>query len=511
MMRRHCLFAWFLAVVASVTAFGADLVIPIDNKWNLGKWGRLEQQDGKNVIVIETTQVAGQKCATISFDIEQYRGHLVDFVYEARATDVSEPPQHYNGVKLMVNYFSGAMSYWPNRPALFRCGSFDWSEVRVSTNVPKEATKGRFLVGLQNSTGKLEIRSVKIIDRGEGVKLFSLKNRLPKGQKAQYTERVTKLPRLRGAMSPDVFKPEDFDEFARWGGNLIRWQLKNHWNTVGACRDLDEWYAWLDKKLDETVKVLDHCAKLGIKVCVDLHGAPGARDTNRDLYMLYDKKYADAYIETWRRIVKRCKGHSAVWAYDLINEPQQTMPAEDSYLDLQYKAALAIRELEPEVPIVVASNYYNSPSSYNEMEPFPLVNIIYQVHMYVPSNYTHQGVGTRPTGYAYPGKMGSQHWDRARLKKVLQVVRDFELKYGARMYLGEFSAPIWAVGAAQYLADVISIAEEFGWDWTYHAFREATVWSVEHYGEPKKRKRATEDTDRKKVLLEAFKKNQRVY
>ncbi len=435
----------------------------------------------------------------------------MEFQYEAKATDVSEPPQTYNGVKLMVHYIADAMEFWPNRPGDFRQGTYDWKLARVTCAIPKDAQDASFQIGLQSSKGKIEVRSVKIVDKGEGVTIFGLKNRPPKGFKAQYTSRVTGLPRLRGAMSPNSYKPEDMEEFARWGANLLRWQIKNQWNTPGACRDLPEWFAWLDKKLDETVKVLEHCHKLGIKVCVDLHGAPGARDNNRNLYMLYDKKYADAYIETWKRIATRCKGQPALWAYDLINEPCQNIPAENSYLDMQYLAAVAIREIEPEVPIVVASNNYNGPRSYREMEPFPLVNIIYQVHMYMPGTFTHQGVHSTPVGPVYPGKIDNLEWNRDQMKAALKYVREFEQEYGARIYLGEFSAARWAKGAAQYIQDVISVAEEFNWDWTFHAYRESPVWSVEYVGDREHTTKATEDTDRKKVLLEAYKKNERVY
>lgn len=42
---------------------------------------------------------------------------------------------------------------------------------------------------------------------------------------------------------------------------------------------------------------------------------------------------------------------------------------------------------------------------------------------------------------------------------------------------------------------------------TYHAFREATVWSVEHEAtDSSHRRKAETDTDRKKVLLKGFSK-----
>jgi len=58
------------------------------------------------------------------------------------------------------------------------------------------------------------------------------------------------------------------------------------------------------------------------------------------------------------------------------------------------------------------------------------------------------------------------------------------------------------------LSDCIDIFEEYGWDWSYHAYREWTGWSVEDENQPMNiPKPATADTDRKKVLLSWFAKN----
>jgi len=99
--------------------------------------------------------------------------------------------------------------------------------------------------------------------------------------------------------------------------------------------------------------------------------------------------------------------------------------------------------------------------------------------MYQPMAYTHQGVKGKdfwtPAKYPDPAK----GWDKAFLRKHLADVRKFQLEHGAKIYIGEFSAIAWAEGADAYLRDVISIFEEYGWDWSYHAFREWPGWSVE--------------------------------
>ena len=91
------------------------------------------------------------------------------------------------------------------------------------------------------------------------------------------------------------------------------------------------------------------------------------------------------------------------------------------------------------------------------------------------------------------------------MRKVMKPVREFQLKHKARIYVGEFSAVAWAEGAERYLGDCIEMFEEYGWDWSYHAFREWAGWSVEHEGEDDKSLRPSADNPRKCVLIQGFK------
>ena len=86
----------------------------------------------------------------------------------------------------------------------------------------------------------------------------------------------------------------------------------------------------------------------------------------------------------------------------------------------------------------------------------------------------------------------------------MKPVREFQRKHCARIYVGEFSAACWAPNAGKYLADCIDMFEEYGWDWSYHAFREWQGWSVEHEGDSDKTLRPSPDNPRKQALLKGF-------
>ena len=126
--------------------------------------------------------------------------------------------------------------------------------------------------------------------------------------------------------------------------------------------------------------------------------------------------------------------------------------------------------------------------------------------MYQPDSFTHQGVGNRPVGIRWPDE--SKGWNRAFLRTALAPVRDFQRRHDAKIYVGEFSAIAWAPGAEEYLRDCIDLFEEYGWDWTYHAFREWDGWSVEKEWKGMENGRdvfvPSADNPRKRALLEGF-------
>ena len=337
----------------------------------------------------------------------------------------------------------------------------------VNISVGKGAKRPRFDIHAEEGTafGNITIRGVSVNGREERVGL-------------EHADRL----RRRGVMLPD--RPctgDDFRTLHEWGATLVRYQMVRNWGKEGDNRDVDEYARWLDGKLDHLEGVvLPMALKYGMKVVVDLHVAPGGR-TDNDLNMFYEKAYGDCFVECWRKIARRFKGREGIYGYDLINEPNQRSPcAPDSdYWSLQRRAADAVREIDPDVTIVFESNGWAAPSAFEGLKPLGIQNVVYQAHMYLPMDFTHQlvpGMNYRASR-KYPDPDAG--FDCEFLRKALEPVRSFQLKYGARIYIGEFSAVAWADGAENYIADCISLFEEYGWDWSYHAFREWPGWSVE--------------------------------
>ncbi|MPN57744.1 hypothetical protein SDC9_205438 [bioreactor metagenome] len=157
---------------------------------------------------------------------------------------------------------------------------------------------------------------------------------------------------------------------------------------------------------------------------------------------------------------------------------------------------------------MIESNESDRPQTYPYLSPLRMENVIYKVHMYFPLAYTHQRLrGEKEPVIAYPGMIDGELWNREKIRATLQPVRDFQLRHGCKIYVGEFSAIVWAPGAEQYIRDCIAVFEEYGWDWTFHAFREWAGWSVEFDGTSRNDLTPATDTKRKQALLEGLRLN----
>ncbi len=456
-------------------------------------------------VTVAADKGAGTNMIRLPLDLTRYRGYRLLFECMAKADKVTKPPVTWNGVKFMLHYKSEATGpFWQNQSSVY--GTFDWRKLSFASAIAADATGGEINLGLQECAGTVWFDAIKVT--------------VYKGPPPQRPAPPANpgpvfkghdLPRLRGVMSPNAFRDEDLRVLGmEWKANVIRWQMTRNWGRAGTERDLADYDRWLAEELTDLDKVLEASRRYGIKVVVDMHSPVGGRYENHDLAIFHEPQYQDHYVAQWEEIARRYKGNPAVWGYDLVNEPVQSSPSPTGaadYLGTQVRAAKAIRAIDPEVPIFIEAAEWDSAQGFRELEPVDVPNVVYQVHMYVPGEFTHQGVHNDRVGIAYPGKIGATAWDKEQLRKVLQPVREFQLAYNVHIYVGEFSAIRWAPGAANYLRDCIELFEEYGWDWTYHAYREWDGWSVEHGSDQNDHQPTKEPTDRKQLLLSWFARN----
>jgi len=258
--------------------------------------------------------------------------------------------------------------------------------------------------------------------------------------------------------------------------------------------------AWLDSEMTELDHAFDLCEPLGIKLLIDLHYTPLGSNGSQGTLVFFDQSANDKIVSAWQTLATLYKGRSGLYGYDLINEPLE-WSAPTSGLDYKttmIKIGNAIRAIDRKTPIFIEALVGDAPFGFDTLTPVPLTNVVYEAHMYQPFEYTFQQLNANyPNAYTYPGTVGTTYYNKSTLTSSLADVRTFQTNYNARIYIGEFSAVRWASGAATYLRDCIDIFEGYGWSWTYHAFKEATEFSLEYQDTPKSPATpATTPTDR---------------
>lgn len=455
--------------------------------------------------------------------VEKIRGKRLRISAWIKADNVAQPPNSWNGIKTMLAVDGPNGKIWPQKSNVY--GTFDWKQIVFKTVVPENATSINLVLGLENTTGRVRFRNVEI--KVIGVKRNKLSDKIDP-DKPVY--KGHDLPRLRGAMvSPGQFGPEDIKVLAGdWKANHVRWQLT--WagfpNGPADTATVEQYDDWIDRQCKLLDAILPECKKYGVRVCLDLHTPPGGRmprNEGSSMRLFHDKRWQDAFVAVWEKLARKYKDEKMIWSYDLLNEPvegsafDEREPGEDGILDWQglaLKTSKAIRKIDSETAIVIEADPWGGPDSLEWFEPFDskeVPHVVYSVHMYIPHEYTHQGVYDAPTGLVYPGKISDKHWDKEALRQSLRVPIQFAKTNGVHIYLGEFSAIRWAPGgsAVRYLKDCIEIFEEEDWDWAYHAFREWNGWSVEHGPDKNDDKPAAEPTDRELLLRSWFEKNER--
>ncbi len=285
-----------------------------------------------------------------------------------------------------------------------------------------------------------------------------------------------------------TLKQKDLEDAAKkWHANQVRYMMCPIWQRRPGLTT----QATFDKMVADLPAGLDRAKKLGLSVIIDLHQVPvdnPTKDSKGKPIPYWDDPAALAkYLECWRRLAKISAGREEDIWLELANEPldYRDMPTFPKNWPIWAQKGIdEVRKIDKTHPIVISSGPGGLVWGFRE---FPLLDgrggeIIYSLHQWQPIRYTHQGVHPGRI-QRWPGDIndsGGGWWDRKRLEVELAPVIEFQKRHGVRIYCGEFGVARWAPDATRFLRDNLELMEKYGWDWSYHAFREAGVWSLEH-------------------------------
>jgi len=457
---------------------------------------------GLEMLYFENKKDSVGNVRAFSLPVESVKNGWLRVNAEVRGENIGEKKLSWNGIKIMIKIDTRESTSWPQLD--LPSGTFSWKDASARFFIPENAVAVTLIVGLENVKGKVWIRNLDFI-RTE------IEPAPPAAPRDKPVETGHGPGGLRGAMVHPTISRPSFDVLTLgWKANLVRWQL------IRSAKDGQEkavYDAWLETRLEGLDEALRWAGANGTKVVVDLHSPPGGgaslggyQDASGGLFTV--PAVQDHFVEVWKTIASRYAGRTEIWGFDLANEPMDTGVADDclDWNGLALRAGRAIREIDPERTLIVECATGGSPAGFALMRPLPLDNVVYSFHMYVPGEFTHQGVFSPSKPIRYPGKFAGRDWNRDTLLAAMGDVIAFAEKYRVHIYVGEFGAIRWAPGAAEYLGDLVSIFESYDWDWSFHAFREWDGWSLEH-GSNRKNTAPVEMTDRQKAIRDAFERN----
>lgn len=241
--------------------------------------------------------------------------------------------------------------------------------------------------------------------------------------------------------------------------------------------------------------VLDSADVAGVKVALVMLSLPGARwrqhHGNRSDFRLYrDERSLERAAAFWGQLASALRGHPAIVAYDLLNEPHPDRArglGPDRLAEVQRRLVAAIRAADPDVPVMLEGSAFASPVGIDAMSPLDDSRALYSFHFYEPWPYIDHRQGGR---WRYPGPVPAEDdttrrepWGPEQIEAALAPVRAWQARHGVgpeRVVCAEFGVPRTHPGAAAWLRDVVRACERHGWHWAFYSFREDT-WPAMDY------------------------------
>jgi hypothetical protein len=210
-------------------------------------------------------------------------------------------------------------------------------------------------------------------------------------------------PRKRDELM-DVYRDaywteQDFDNCAALGMTCIRLPFI-YWDIAdGEGNILPDGFARLDW-------FVEHSARRGMYVILDLHGAYGSQNgkhhsgqINDGRRLYYDEANRARTIRLWEGVAAHYRGNPAVAGYDLLNEPEndteRTGPMQWDYYGELYQA---IRAIDLDHMIFIEACW--EPKDLPRPSKYGWGNVVYEYHHYSWGHQSAEGVLLHAAGNA---------------------------------------------------------------------------------------------------------------
>lgn len=272
----------------------------------------------------------------------------------------------------------------------------------------------------------------------------------------------------------DFFGDDDAAHLASLGLNALRVPFNyRHFEDDDRPFELKpEGFALLDR-------VVDTCARHGIRTILDLHALPGRQNQHwhsdnpthwADFWN--HRHFADRVVHLWEALAEHYRGNPWVAGYNPVNEPaDHTGEAIGPFYD---RLVAAIRAVDPDHVLFLDGNTYSTDFSMFR-DPYP--NTVYTAHDYaLPGIVADAG---------YPGTVRGRFVDRAVLAETFAERTRFMRETGTPIWIGEFG-PIFTgeperdAQRRRLLADQLEIYAEHGASWSLWTYKDIGMQGLVH-------------------------------
>lgn len=254
--------------------------------------------------------------------------------------------------------------------------------------------------------------------------------------------------------------------------NLIRCQIQSY--DAGDYTAAN-YKTWLRAELDYIENTIAPIVFGKGRLVLDIHTLPGGVSNER-ARMFTDRTWAkDTWKEMWLEIAARFKDNPTVYVYGLANE----FPGNFAEVwQAQVGMIKLIRKVDPNKRISITVPYSN-PVNFNKIaDPLSDKNLWVEAHIYFPIAVALQGLDGRAAPVAYPTAARNKDTLLSHLQYLINFSK--KLPSNQKIYIGEFSCSTFATDATRVnlLRDVLDICEKYSWNYTVHAWKEASVWDL---------------------------------
>jgi endoglucanase len=308
----------------------------------------------------------------------------------------------------------------------------------------------------------------------------------------------------KGANCQNTTVGPDYWEAAKAAGIEFIRLAPDGWMSAGRdflIGDADSFQALDASDLEALRAVLDDADAAGVRVVLTMFSLPGARwrqlnEDRDDARLWIEPGYREQALLFWRELAASLRDHPAVVAYNPLNEPHPERafglidPDDATFAEwfgrirgteadlnaFNRAIVAAIREVDPETPIILDGWCHASAAGLTRLEPVADDAVLYAFHYYEPWDYTTYRANS--DRYIYPTRM-PPGWAEADMERDAGQVASWAERNGIpadRIIVSEFGVDRRVGGAAQYLEGLVALFNGRGWHWAFYAFRQDGDW-----------------------------------